>query len=251
MSYPTDPPEIAERHPLKMKSKLRPGFGPPPRFAEMFLAMALAAAISLDSAAAELAPLPLKLPLPTLKGTPDDLPKGSNVEPIPEKPRPAFMAPKGARNLALNKKIIASDKSPFWGELSQITNGNKEAFDDQVVEMRKGVQWVQIDLGEVCEIYAVVVWHDHRLLQVFRSVIVQAADDPDFVGNVTTLFNNDTENAAGLGIGTDRQYFETNQGKLIVANGVKARYLRFYTNGSNLTAVNRYQEIEVYGQPAP
>lgn len=202
------------------------------------------------AAETELVPLPLKLPLPTLKGTPDNLPKGANVEPPPEKPRPAFLAPKGVQNVALNKKVTGSDRNPIFGELSQITDGQKEAFDDQVVELRKGVQWVQVDLGELCELYAIVIWHDHRVLQVFRSVVVQAADDPDFIENVTVLFNNDTENAAGLGIGTDKQYFETQQGKLIpVKDGPKTRYLRFYSKGSNLTQLNCYQEIEVYGQP--
>lgn len=206
---------------------------------------------SLHAADPELAPLPLKLPLPTLKGTPEELPKGPNIDAPTEKPRAPFLAPKGATNVALNKKVTSSDRRPITGELAQITDGKKEAFDDQAVEMRKGVQWVQIDLGEVCDIYAVVVWHDHRVLQVFRSVVVQAADDSDFIENVTVLFNNDTENAAGLGIGFDRQYFETQQGKLIPAKpGLRARYLRFYSKGSNLTALNCYQEIEVYGQPA-
>ncbi|MBM3838694.1 MAG: discoidin domain-containing protein [Verrucomicrobia bacterium] len=206
---------------------------------------------SAQAADADLAPLPLKLPLPTLKGTPDDLPKGPNIEPPTEKPRPPFLAPKGTRNLALNKKVTASVKSPFNGDLSQITDGTKEAFDDQAVELRSGVQWVQLDLGEVCDIHALVVWHDHRWLQVFRSVVVLTADDPDFVENVKILFNNDAENAAGLGIGTDKQYFETQQGRLISApSGLKTRYLRFYTKGSNLSGLNCYQEIEVYGLPA-
>jgi len=216
----------------------------------VLLSAVLLKGVAARAADSELAPIPLKLPLPTLKGTPEDLPKGPNIEPISEKPRAPFLAPKGARNLALNKKVTASDKSPFIGQLSQITDGQKEAFDDQVVEMRKGVQWVQVDLGEPCEIYAVLVWHDHRLIQAFRSVVVQAADDPDFIDNVTTLFNNDTENVAGLGIGFDKQYFETQQGKLIPVKGsLKTRYLRFYSRGSNSSALNCYQEIEVYGQP--
>jgi hypothetical protein len=225
---------------------------------QSFLASAvLTAAVTADVPAtaaeaveAALAPLPLKLPLPTLKGTPEDLPKGPNIEPLSDKPRPVFLAPQGARNVALHKKVTASDKSPITGQVSQITDGNKEAVDDQVVELRKGVQWVQVDFGEGCELYAVVVWHDHRLIQIFRSVVVLAADDPDFIENVTVLFNNDTENAAGLGIGFDKQYFETQQGKLIpVKNNLRARYLRCYSRGSNSSALNCYQEIEVYGQP--
>jgi hypothetical protein len=214
------------------------------------LTAAFAGGGPVNAAEPEMAPLPLNLPLPTLKGTPEDLPKGPNIEALTDKPRPAFLAPKGARNVALNKKVTGSDRNPIAGQLSQITDGNKEAIDEHVVEMRKGVQWVQVDLGEVCDIYAVVVWHDHRVIQAFRSVVVQTADDPDFIENVTVLFNNDTENAAGLGIGFDKQYFETLQGKLIpVKNSLRTRYLRFYSRGSNSSALNCYQEIEVYGQP--
>ena len=44
----------------------------------------------------------------------------------------------------------------------------------------------------------------------------------DFIQNVKTLFNNDQDNTSGLGVGTDREYFETHEGKLINAKGVKA-----------------------------
>ena len=82
-------------------------------------------------------------------------------------------------------------------------------------------------------------------------MVVQAADDPEFTKNTRTIFNNDFDNSSGLGIGADKEYFETHQGKLIDAKGVKARYLRFYSKGSSMTAYNVYQEIEVYALPAP
>lgn len=197
---------------------------------------------------ADMAPIVLKLPSPTSRGTPTDLPAGPNIEPLSDKPRPPFIAPKGVTNVALGKKVTASI-NPFNGELAQITDGQKEPFDDQVVEMKKGTQYVQIDLERPCSIYAIVMWHDHRYIQIFHDVIVQVADDPDFTKNVRTLFNNDSDNSSGLGIGTDREYFETRQGKLIDAKGVAARYVRCYTKGNNLSAFNCWQEIEVYGLP--
>jgi hypothetical protein len=203
-----------------------------------------------DSGKGDLAPLPLQLPQPTLKGTPDDLPTGPGIEPLSDKPRPAFMAPKGVKNLALHKKVTISDKNPISGKAEMATDGTKEAFDDQVIEMHKGSQYAQIDLGEPAEIYAIVIWHDHRWLQVFHDVIVQVADDPDFTQNVRTIFNNDMDNSSGRGIGKDREYFETQEGKLIDAKGVKARYVRCYSKGSTLSAFNVVQEIEVWGLPA-
>lgn len=204
-------------------------------------------ALAADTA---LAPLPLRLPAPTAKGTPDNLPEGPNVEKFTDKPRPAFMAPKAVQNVALGKKVTCSIEKLYTGTLSQITDGKKDPDDDQVVEMRKGTQWVQIDLENVYPVYAIVLWHDHRWLQVFHEVIVQAADDPEFTKNVRTLFNNDVENKSARGIGTDKQYFETQEGKLIDTKGAPARYLRFYSHGSSMTAYNVYQEIEVYALPA-
>ena len=81
-------------------------------------------------------------------------------------------------------------------------------------------------------------------------MIVQVADDPDFKQNARTLFNNDSKNTSGLGSGADREYFESYEGKLINAKGVKARYIRFYSKGSTESALNEYTEIEVYGRQA-
>jgi len=221
-----------------------------------FLASALTAAsvipslVSINQArAADLAALPIELPVPTSKGTPDNLPEGPHVEKFSDKPRPPFMAPKGAKNVAFGKKVTCSVEKLYTGVLSQITDGKKDPDDDQVVEMKKGTQWVQIDLEKEYPIIAIALWHDHRWLQVFHGVVIQAADDADFTKNIRTIFNNDYENTSGLGIGADKEYFETNQGKLIDVKGQKARYLRFYSRGSTMTAYNVYQEIEVYAVP--
>ena len=193
--------------------------------------------------------LALKLPAPTLKGTPEDLPVGPNLEPLPEKPRPPFLTVKGVKNVAVGKPVISSVK-PFSGELSQVTDGKKEAFDYDAVEMKKGTQYVQVDLGEPYAIHAIVMWHDHRYIQVMHDVIVQVSDDPEFKNNVTTVFNNDVDNSSGLGVGTDREYFETHEGRIVEAKGVKGRYVRGYTKGSSLSALNCWQEIEIYALPA-
>lgn len=194
-------------------------------------------------------PLVLRLPAPTLKGTPEDLPAGSNIEPLSDKPRPAFPVPVGVKNVAAGKTVTSSVK-PFLGEPSQITDGKKEAFDDDAVEMKKGTHWVQVDLGEAVPIYAIALWHDHRYIQVMHDVVVMLSDDPEFKSGVTTLFNNDTDNSSGLGVGADREYFEMRFGKIFDGKGVKARYVRGYTRGGSLSALNCWQEMEVYALPA-
>jgi hypothetical protein len=79
-------------------------------------------------------------------------------------------------------------------------------------------------------------------------VIVQVSDDPEFKTGVTTVFNNDQDNSAKLGIGKDRAYIETNFGKLIDAKGVKGRYVRVYSNGNTANDLNHYIEVEVFGK---
>jgi len=205
-----------------------------------------------DAAAAGKVPLILNLPGAAFKGTPKDIPEEikKKVEPLSDKPRPPMLVPAGLKNIAPGSKITCSDKNAPADALAKITDGNKEAQDESVVFLRKGVQWVQLDLGSVNEIYAIVVWHAHNSAKVYHSVVVQAADDADFIDHVQTIYNNDQNNTAGLGVGTDREYFETNEGRLIDAKGIKSRYLRFYSKGSTESAMNEYTEIEVYGRPS-
>jgi hypothetical protein len=94
-----------------------------------------------------------------------------------------------------------------------------------------------------------VIWHAHDTPQVVHDVIVQVADDADFTQNVRTLYNNDYDNSAGMGVGKDKEYFENYEGRLVDAKGEKARYVRCYSQGSTYTALNRYTEVEVYGLP--
>ena len=201
-------------------------------------------------AAGGLVPLILKLPDPAFKGTPKDIPLGPNIEPLSDKPRPPMMVPAGLKNIAPGAKLTASDKNATADTLAKLTDGDKEASEQSIIYLRKGTQWVQLDFGSPQEMFAIVLWHAHNSAKVYHDVIVQASDDADFVNNVQTLYNNDYDNTSGLGAGKDKEYFETREGRLIDAKGIKARYLRFYCKGSTESALNEYTEIEVYGRPA-
>jgi hypothetical protein len=220
---------------------------------KLFFLAVLAAGGFYQAAADELEPLPLVLPPPAMKGTPQVMPTNTTAVPLDDKPRPAFLAPKGVTNVALGKPVSASDPNLISGELKQITDGKKQAYEENVVTLRRGVRWVQIDLQGEFKLYAIVLWHDFTTPIVCRDVIVQVSDDPEFLTGVVTLFNNDQKNSAGLGMGTDREYFEnslTGAGKLIDAKGTQARYVRSYSKGSTDSALNTYIEIEAWGLPA-
>jgi len=216
------------------------------------LAAFLAAAFQ-SVVADDLTPIPLVLPPPAMKGTPQALPTNTTALPLTSDARPSFLAPKGVVNVALGKPVSASDTNLISGELKQITDGKKESFEENVVTLRRGLRWVQIDLQGEYKLYAVVIWHEFDKPIVYRDVIVQLSDDPEFKTGVQTIFNNDQMNAAGFGVGTDREYFEnslTAAGKLIDAKGIQARYIRCYSKGSTESALNGYIEVEAFGLPA-
>ena len=194
----------------------------------------------------KLVPLAIQLPKPLFEGTP------KNIKPAPtlEKPsvRPPFMVPEGLTNLALRKPVTSSDSEPIIGDLAMVTDGDKSGSDGSFVELGPGKQHVQIDLQKPALIYAIMVWHYHSEGRVYHDVIIQVADDADFVQGVRTLYNNDFDNSSGLGLGKDLEYMDDYRGRLIDAKGVKARYVRVYSNGNTSNDQNHYVEVEVYGK---
>ena len=194
----------------------------------------------------DLVPLDIKLPQPSLVGTPLDY--WSERLEVTFKRRPPFLAPPGVTNVAKGKPVTASAK-PILGKLEMITDGDKEATEEGLVELPEGTQYVQIDLKEPHEIFAVVVWHFHAGERVYFDVICRTATDPDFTENVVTLYNNDHDNSSKLGIGEDKEYIDTYEGRLIDGKGTTARYVRLYSNGNTTDDKNHYLEVEVYGRP--
>ena len=192
------------------------------------------------------------IPEEVLAGTPPDVLAKlyPHLLPPPTKKRPDFMVPKGTVNLALKKKVSSSESRPIIGELKCVTDGNKQGTDETFVELSPTPQWIQIDLGATSEVYAIFVWHYFRGARGYRDVIIQVADDAKFAKGVKTIYNNDQDNSSRKGIGKDRPYMESNLGKLIDAKGVKARYVRLYSNGNTANDMNHYVEVEIFGKPA-
>jgi hypothetical protein len=199
-------------------------------------------------AAEELVPLKPALPEPAFVGTPKEAPPGTSDVESGKLAKP-LLIPKDAVNIAPKATLTTSDAKTSPRLLTKIVDGDKEARESSVVMLRKGPQYVQFDLGNTFELYAIVIWHAHDSAKVYHGVVAEVADDADFTKNVRILFNNDKANADGLGAGKDREYFETNEGKTVDAKGEKARYLRLYSKGSTESALNEYTEVEIYGRP--
>lgn len=196
-----------------------------------------------------LVPLKIEFPPPMLTGTPVPA-KLANLEAPNVKP-PQVMVPAGVTNLAKGKKVTSSDPAPVIGDLTLITDGEKESEEGYFVELDRGLQWVQIDLGASAELYAIAVWHYHSQARAYLQMVVQVSDDPEFKKDVRTLFNNDDQNVSKLGVGTSPAYLEKNTGRVIPANKAVARYVRLYSAGNTANELNHYIEVEVFGRPRP
>ena len=196
-----------------------------------------------------LAPVETEFPKPIFIGTPQDI-RAARVKPVQTAAGPPFLAPAGTKNVALGKPVSASDEEPVIGELKMIADGDKEAIDGSYVELGPFLQHITIDLQDEYEIYGIRVWHYHLQPRVYFDVIVQIAGDTDFTTGVQTVFNNDMDNSAGLGIGKDMHYVDTHFGELFDAKSAQSRYVRLYSRGNTSNDQNHYVEVEVYGKPA-
>ncbi len=244
-----------------MNTKHRSAFGMAVLAGVMGLALVVSAvaqgadAPAAGQAKAKLVPLDVKLPRPLFQGTPKNIKASPTMEKYSEKPRAPLLVPEGVTLWSSKKKVTSSDMAPVVGELSLITDGDKEGADGSFVELGPGTQWVQIDLGARADIYALVVWHYHAEGRVYHDVVIQVADDPDFIDKVKTVFNNDFDNSSGLGLGKNLEYIDDYRGKVIDARNPKGqpvtgRYVRMYSKGNTSNDMNHYVEVEVFGKSA-
>lgn len=221
------------------------------RLERVLIRMKITSILTLFSAmiyAQELVPIEVRLPYPMFVGTPQDFDVPNLESPLGSS-RPLFLAPVGTKNVALEKFVESTDNEPIVGEIELVNDGDNEAYDGSFVELGPGKQHITIDLENTYEIYAILIWHFHKKARVYKDVIVQISDDPDFVIGVETLFNNDNDNSSGQGVGKDLHYVETHEGKLIDCRGIHGQYVRLYSNGNTSNDLNHYIEVEVHGVP--
>ena len=187
-----------------------------------------------------------EMPKPLFAGTP--LPDSNPPPNLDKSGKPTLevAVPEGVTLLSKGKEVKCSDPAPL-GELSLITDGDKQGDDGYFVDILPLKQWIQIDLGESKAIHLIWVWHFHKQAVIYKDVVVQISDDPEFK-TATTVFNNDFDNSSEFGVGNDQSWVETNNGRPMPVNGVKGRYVRLYSNGRNIDDTNQYIEVEVYGK---
>lgn len=191
-------------------------------------------------------PLNTEFPPELIEGTPQPMDVPNLVQALVEPPK--LLVPEGTTLLSKGKTVTGSEESPLIGELSLITDGDKQAGEGYYVELSGGPQWVQIDLGQSSEVAAVWVWHFHSQKRAYNDVVIQVSDDAEFKTGVTTIYNNDYDDSSKLGKGSDNPYVESRFGMLVDAKGTKGRYVRLHSQGNTSNESNHYIEVEVYGK---
>lgn len=191
-------------------------------------------------------PLVTALPPELIEGTPKPM-KVPNLVQAPTKD-PEFLVPAGTTLLSKGKKVTSSDENPIIGDLTLITDGDKDAGEGYFVELLDGKQWVQIDLEKTSEISAIWLWHFHSQKRAYNDVVIQISDDAEFKTGVSTVYNNDYDDSSAFGKGSDNPYVESRFGLIADAKGAKGRYVRLYSKGNTSNDMNHYIEVEVFGK---
>jgi parallel beta-helix repeat protein len=149
-------------------------------------------------------------------------------------------------NRALNKTHTSNGTLTGTTLVSYATDGDHSNTANYTsYDAKTGGVYIQFDLGASYNLREVNLWHYYGDTRAYHDVIVQLSNDSTFATK-TTVFNNDTNNSASQGTGTDAEYTETSAGKSITFPAVNARYVRLWTNGNTVNGFNNYVEVEAF-----
>ena len=125
----------------------------------------------------------------------------------------------GMKNLAQGITPTTNGASDSASNIERATDG--DLSDNKAWTLGNGLKYAQLDLGDSQRVDSLRVWRHHEdygdnlVRRRYHDVVFQLSDDPTFASGVTTVFNNDLDNSAGLGRGTDGEYDETPTGKIV------------------------------------
>jgi hypothetical protein len=191
--------------------------------------------------------------------------------------KPKLDLPSGSRNLAIGRSVTTNFPEPLFGSLDMITDGNKGIVtypdgrlryvdaDNCHVEFSPSVpgviggdghglgpRYIQFDLQDSVAVDAVWIWPGYREhgYDVVRELVIEVSDDLNSKAKTKTIFNCDTDNSMGFGIGQDRPFATSRYGKLIQSSPIAGRFVRIWWNGSVMFPFEtRIVEVEIYGRP--
>ena len=132
---------------------------------------------------------------------------------------------------------------------AHVTDGRSNDYNGYLDFGRDGDtrgSYIEIDLLKSSYIKTIDLyryWNDGR---TYRNTVVVVSNDKDFY-TYKVVYNTDTNNMHGFGVGTDQTYSESADGKSFKVD-TTARYIRVYMNGQSDTATtNHIVEVRAFG----
>src|SRR5207302_887516 len=114
-------------------------------------------------------------------------------------------------NVAAGKTAVTASATPYGSPLSILTDGDSSPT--AYIGLPAGPQWLRLDLEGTYTLEKLTVWHfSYPAGRTYHDVILQLSRDGQ---NWTTVYNNDTDNSAAQGAGSDSEYPETDTGKTV------------------------------------
>ncbi len=157
-------------------------------------------------------------------------------------------------NVALNKTASINGSVQSDRPASMGVDGNKTDY-HYYAEIGRDVDqtvvspyYLQIDLEQEYDIEKLNLyryWADSR---TYHDTVILVSTDENFTESTTTvIYNQDTDNFFGWGVGTEAEYTETSSGKeIVLSTTVVGRYVRILNNGSSVGKGGHIVELEVY-----
>lgn len=157
------------------------------------------------------------------------------------------------KNVSIHGPTSGADRPASW-----LTDGITES--GKYVEISKDTEqnstdpsYAQIDLGTSYDIAKVEFWNYWDDGRTLVGLVILASEKGTFAeDDRTVIFNSDTENFFGFGVGTDASYKSVSAG-LSVEKAARGRYVRVMNNGHDGGTPGQkkqgghYTEIKVYG----
>lgn len=166
---------------------------------------------------------------------------------------PALTNVAQGKNVSIHGPTSGADRPASW-----LTDGITDS--GKYVEISKDTEqnstdpsYAQIDLGTSYDIAKVEFWNYWDDGRTLIGLVILASEKGTFAeDDRTVIFNSDTENFFGFGVGTDASYKSVSAG-LSVEKEARGRYVRVMNNGHDGGTPGQkkhgghYTEIKVYG----
>ena len=166
---------------------------------------------------------------------------------------PALTNVAQGKNVSIHGQTSGADRPASW-----LTDGITDS--GKYVEISKDTEqnstdpsYAQIDLGTSYDIAKVEFWNYWDDGRTLIGLVILASEKGTFAeDDRTVIFNSDTENFFGFGVGTDASYKSVSAG-LSVEKAARGRYVRVMNNGHDGGTPGQkkqgghYTEIKVYG----